>query len=438
VTARHCSCPVARLRVNICALKQVGEFVDRRSAPSWLPMNKLRILFFAADPLSAYGARSPRLRLDEEVRQIRHRVRAIEHRNAVELDIHLAVRVDDIIEAMRDNPPDLVHFSMHGGSDGLVLVGEDGRSPHAVDAAALVQLFQAFRGDIRLVVLNACFSLSQAEAIAGVIGCAIGTRNLISDDAAITFGASFYQNLALGLSVQAAFDQARAAVALHHPEDRDCVEVVTRPDVDLARLVLLPKSSITATKRSSGVSAPPERKSRIARDLASPVEKSKGNRPHTERDNTIVEQRDTPLVFVSYSHADRKWLQRLRVHLKPLERYGTIDLWDDTRITPGKLWRDEVREALGRARAAVLLITADFLASDFITNDELPPLLAAAEERGTKILPIIIKPCRFEQTEELSRFQAVNPPSKPLVAMRSAGQEELFVRLSRTIELALR
>lgn len=402
-------------------------------------MNKLKILFFAADPLSAHPAGSPRLLLDEEVRQIRRRVNATKNGSAVELDLHLAARVDDLIEALRTNPPDLVHFSTHGGSDGLVLVGEDGRSPHKVDAAALVQLFEAFRGDIRLVVLNACFSLPQAEAIARVIGCAIGTRNLISDAAAITFGASFYQNLALGLSVQAAFDQARAAIALHHPEDGDCVEMVIRPGVDLARLVLLPKPSAVVTKRSSGLSTPVEQDSETERErLSSPLPNPPEIRSHVGRDGTIVTQQDAPLVFVSYSHADAKWLKRLRVHLKPLERYGTIDLWDDTRITPGKQWRDEVREALGRAKAAVLLITADFLASDFIANDELPPLLAAAEERGTKILPVIIKPCRFEQTEELSRFQAVNPPSKPLVAMRSAGQEDLFVKLSHTIEQALR
>lgn len=143
------------------------------------------------------------------------------------------------------------------------------------------------------------------------------------------------------------------------------------------------------------------------------------------------------LVFVSYSHADVKWLERLRVHLKPLERQGALSLWDDTKIKPGTRWRDEIRNALEHARAAVLLITADFLASDFISTNELPPLLRAAEKRGTLILPVIIKPCRFEQTEGLSQFQAVNPPSKPLVAVRSARREEMFWTLSRVIEEAL-
>jgi hypothetical protein len=143
-------------------------------------------------------------------------------------------------------------------------------------------------------------------------------------------------------------------------------------------------------------------------------------------------------VFVSYSHADVRWLDRLRVHLKPLERQGVLALWDDTRIKPGARWREAIRDALEHAKVAVLLVTADFLASDFISTNELPPLLKAAEERGTLILPVIIKPCRFEQTEGLSHFQAVNPPSKPIAALRSARREEAFWKLSGVIEEALR
>ena len=143
-------------------------------------------------------------------------------------------------------------------------------------------------------------------------------------------------------------------------------------------------------------------------------------------------------VFISYSHADVTWLKRLQVHLKPMERYGAITRWDDTLIKPGTDWREEIRAALARARVAVLLVSADFLASDFINTDELPPLLAAAERRGTLILPVIVSPSRFEQTPSLSRFQAVNPPSQPLNRMRRGRQEEVFVRLSGTIEEALR
>lgn len=202
-------------------------------------MSKVKVLFFAADPLSAHG-RAPRLLLDEDVRQIRRKVRAAEHRDALDFDFRLAAQADDLIQALSETLPRVVHFSGHGDRDGLVLASADGLRAHAADAAALRQLFEAFHGDIRVVVLNACLSLPQAEAIADVVGCAIGTRGSISDEAAITFGASFYRAIAFGHSVRAAYDQARVALALEHFEDRECPELVVRPDVDPARLVLVP------------------------------------------------------------------------------------------------------------------------------------------------------------------------------------------------------
>jgi len=95
---------------------------------------------------------------------------------------------------------------------------------------------------------------------------------------------------------------------------------------------------------------------------------------------TTVKSRDT--VFVSYSHKDSAFLTRLQVHLRPLEREGLVELWDDTRLAAGDRWRAAIEEALSRASVAVLLVTADFMASDFIVSDELPQLLTNARERG--------------------------------------------------------
>ena len=139
---------------------------------------------------------------------------------------------------------------------------------------------------------------------------------------------------------------------------------------------------------------------------------------------------------MSYSRADAAWLKRLRVHLTPLERDGIISLWDDTRIKPGSKWRDEISEALNRATVAILLVSADFLASPFIRDNELPPLLSAAENRGTLILPVIVSACRFQQTKSLSCFQAVNSPDKPLRRLRPVERDEIFVRISDLIEHA--
>jgi hypothetical protein len=134
-------------------------------------------------------------------------------------------------------------------------------------------------------------------------------------------------------------------------------------------------------------------------------------------------------VFISYSRKDAKWLERLRVHLKPLERAYNIEIWDDGKIAAGADWKEEVAKALGAAKVGVLLVSAYFLASDFVASDELPRLLQAAEDEGLRILPILLSPCGFERSG-LSRFQLVNNPPKPLTKMNWDRQEENFERLA--------
>jgi hypothetical protein len=139
-------------------------------------------------------------------------------------------------------------------------------------------------------------------------------------------------------------------------------------------------------------------------------------------------------VFISYSHADKEWLDRLKRHLKPLVREGNLDCWDDTHIRPGDDWKQEIQNALDTAKVAVLLISADFFASDFIDETELPPLLDAAKAKGVRILPVILSASRFARNLELARFQAVNPPDRPLNEMPTAEQEKVLDRLAHTIE----
>lgn len=145
-------------------------------------------------------------------------------------------------------------------------------------------------------------------------------------------------------------------------------------------------------------------------------------------------------IFVSYSHTDSEWLTRVQIHLKDLMRRGLVELWDDTKIQSGAQWREEIKSALESVKVAVLLISADFIASDFIAEDELPTLLAAAEKDGVRILSLILSPSRYEKIESLSKYQSVNPPSKPLAGLPKVEQEAYLVKLSndilRTIEAA--
>jgi hypothetical protein len=145
---------------------------------------------------------------------------------------------------------------------------------------------------------------------------------------------------------------------------------------------------------------------------------------------------DHTTVFVSYCRKDLKYLERLQVHLTDLARKGLIDLWSDTKITPGANWREEIRSAIEAAAVAVLLVSADFIASQFIAENELPPLLKSAETRGTVILPVILSPCGFDFSP-LSQFQAANDPSKPLTKMNGHQKEELWNKVAKIIRDAI-
>ena len=124
------------------------------------------------------------------------------------------------------------------------------------------------------------------------------------------------------------------------------------------------------------------------------------------------------------------------MHLKPLVRAGDIELWDDTRIQPGADWKAEIDRALVSAQVAVLLVSADFLASDFIHDEELPVLLEAAQQRGTRILPVILSHSLYTDSP-LGRFQAVNAPDRPLEQLAKAGRDKALSDLARAIAAGL-
>ena len=146
-----------------------------------------------------------------------------------------------------------------------------------------------------------------------------------------------------------------------------------------------------------------------------------------------TQDRERLHVFISYSHADKRWLDRLNVHLTPLGHEYEVDAWSDSRIRPGSKWREEIRTAVEQANVAVLLISADFLASDFVRTNELPPLLRAAEEEGALVLPVIVSPSLFMRNQDLAQFQAVNNPARPLIVASEGEQEAAFVLVAEAI-----
>lgn len=158
------------------------------------------------------------------------------------------------------------------------------------------------------------------------------------------------------------------------------------------------------------------------------------------RDSTAAERQGVGLargqIFISYSHADRKWLRELTKHLQPYVDHELMEVWDDTKIEPGTNWLDEIRAALDAAKVAVLLVSPDFLESRFVKTDEMPVIFRKAQEDGLVILWIPVRWSSVSMTP-INAYQAVLNPSTPLDGMSVPARNKKLVEICEKIAAAV-
>ena len=176
----------------------------------------ITVLFLASNPQEV-----TQLKLGEEARDIQNRIMLSKHRDSVKFETRWAVRPSDILQAINEVNPTIVHFSGHGSEAGELVLQNPDDSLKIVTPEAIAQTMKVASDTIRLVFFNACFSSIQSELVAETIEASIGMKTSIGDEAARVFAAQFYSAIGFGHSLDTAFRQAKAALMLEGIPEED-------------------------------------------------------------------------------------------------------------------------------------------------------------------------------------------------------------------------
>jgi hypothetical protein len=152
----------------------------------------------------------------------------------------------------------------------------------------------------------------------------------------------------------------------------------------------------------------------------------------TPRQHATIQQ-NAPTVFISYSHKDEDWKDRLLEHLGVLEEEGLLKTWNDRNIGAGDEWLEEIQGAMNAARVAVFLVSAASLKSKFIRHKEIPHLLDRREKEGMTFIPVIVRSCVWDELPWLSRFQARPQDGKPLADFKGNRRDAELAKIAKEI-----
>ncbi len=141
----------------------------------------------------------------------------------------------------------------------------------------------------------------------------------------------------------------------------------------------------------------------------------------------------TPTVFISYSHKDEQEKEALLAHLGVLQRAGKITLWNDDQIGAGEDWKRAIEQAIAQAKIAILLVTVNFLNSNFILEEEVPALLERRRKEGLIVLPVIAKACAWRRVDWLAEINVRPKNGQPIWAENGRHVDENLAALAEEV-----
>ncbi len=409
------------------------------------------LLILAANPKG-----TERLRLDEEVKKIEQGLERSKRRDQFKLVVKWAVTDDDLRRAMLDNEPEIVHFSGHGvgsgqggsgrdfvtdqedESGGLVFEDDSGQV-QLISGESLSRLFELCSDTVKCVVLNACYSEAQADAIAEHIDYVVGMKKAIGDEAAIKFAVGFYDALGAGRDVEKAFKFGCIAIDL-----KGIPEYLTP---------VLKKRSISATVPTAPSSASPPDASSAGlpgpqSGLHSPSVPGSGTSTAQDGDSGNIDSAagtssptsatakiTVPIrLFYSYSHQDEELRKELENHLSLLRRKGLLSAWHDRMIGAGDEWKGAIDKNLEGAHVILLLVSSSFLASDYCWDVETKRAVERHDRDEAKVIPIILRPCDW-QGAPFGKIQALPRDGKAITSW--SNRDEAFTDVALGIRRAI-
>ena len=292
-----------------------------------------------------------------------------------------SVSAGDLRRILEEQGPDVVHLLSPGVNPANhALMLDRGGQVEYVSPAEFAKIFDLPQAKAPLlVVLNTCHSLKHAEAIAPHVGAVVAIKDVIYDTAAIEFAADFYDSLAFGSSVAEAFEQGRQAVARVAPEQID-EPVLLTGTADPSNITIAPSQSKPRSVRLDAAGTPNAKPAKL---------------------------------FCSYAHADEKFRAQLEKHLALMSQQDAIHVWHDRRIEPGANWKSEIDQNLEEADIVLLLVSADFMASQYCTGIEMKRALERQEDGSAHVVPILIRACDL-QGAPFAGLQWLPTGSKPV------------------------